>query len=207
MAADGQRLMIYDQSCTSGYGPFGLTHSWIAGGVLYRSLNRLDDCRGVDNWDQALRWLVRKGKERPISEVQVWSHGKWGEVLLDGDVFDETVFFQDHPLYDGVVALKRVLAPDALLWFRTCETFGATRGHSFAEAVTTFFDCRAAGHTFIIGPWQSGLHSLSPGEVPQWNPAEGLIEGTPDTPVRAEWSTRTAPNTIHCLQGAIPTGM
>ncbi len=207
MGTKGQRLMIYDQTCTRGYGPVGLTHSWVAGGVLYQSLGRLDGCRGVDNWDQALRWLVRKGKEQPISEIQVWSHGKWGEVYLDGDVFDETVFEEDHPLHPGVCALKRVLAPDERLWLRTRDPCVATRGHSFAEAVTDFFGCRAAGHTFIIGPLQSGLHSLAPGQIPDWDHREGLVEGTPDEPLKAAWSSPKAPNTIHCLQGTIPDGM
>ena len=170
-------------------------------------MGRLDRSRGVDNWDGALRWLVAKVKQTPLSEIQIWSHGKWGEAHLNGDVFDETVFLPDHPLHDGVKALRDVLTKDALIWFRTCETFGATSGHAFAEAVTEFFGCRAAGHTFIIGPWQSGLHSLRPGEIPAWDHAEGLIAGTPDQPEKAALSTRTAPNTIHCLQGAVPDGM
>ena len=36
-------------------------------------------------------------------------------------------------------------------------------GHDFARAWTDFFGSRAAGHTFIIGYWQSGLHTLAPG--------------------------------------------
>jgi len=91
-------------------------------------------------------------------------------------------------------------------WFRTCETFGADAGHDFARAWTSYFDCRAAGHTYVIGPWQSGLHTLEPGARPHWSADEALIEGSAAEPQRAAWSSRREPNTISCLHGSIPPG-
>ena len=68
-------------------------------------------------------------------------------------------------------------SPEALFWFRTCETLGATRGQRFAAAFGEAMGCRVAGHTFVISYWQSGLHVLGPGERPSWDQAEGLIAG------------------------------
>jgi hypothetical protein len=58
----------------------------------------------------------------------------------------------------------------------------------------------------VIGPYQSGLHTIEPGETPGWPVEEGLIEGTADAPRRARWSTRGEPNTITCFHGRIPAG-
>lgn len=85
-----------------------------------------------------------------------------------------------------------------------CETFGAEIGQRFAKAWVDFFNCRAAGHTYIIGPFQSGLHILKPGEEPNWSPWEGLKDGTPAAPKHALWSRPSVPNTITCLHGRIP---
>ena len=91
-----------------------------------------------------------------------------------------------------------------LWWWRTCETLGAARGQAFAGALAEFLDARVAGHTFIIGAWQSGLHTLGPGETPRWSPTEGLKDGDPERPRAAYGSSRRAPNTIHCLHGQVP---
>jgi hypothetical protein len=66
--------------------------------------------------------------------------------------------------------------------------------------------CSAAGHTFVIGLLQSGLHRLEPGKAPHWPAAEGILEGTPADPQRSSWSGLTRPNTITCLQDRVPSG-
>lgn len=201
------RLLVYDETCRGRGALPGLTHSWIVGGALYRALGRLDAVKGVRSWAEALDWLCSVEPERSIAEVQYWGHGKWGCAFVDKDVLDERALLRGHPLFDKLARLaERVVSEDALLWFRTCETFGATGGLSFARTMTDFFGCRAAGHTYIIGPWQSGLHSLRPGETPRWSAHEGLVEGTPDEPRRALWSGAREPNTITCLHGAVPAG-
>jgi hypothetical protein len=98
------------------------------------------------------------------------------------------------------------LAPDALLWFRTCETLGAHAGQDFAAALTDATGARVAGHTFVIGFFQSGLHCLRPGVAPHWSAEEGLAQGSAERPQSALPSTPDAPNTITCLTGAIPDG-
>lgn len=188
----------------------GLTHSWQLGGVLYSALGRLDDRHGFADWSSALRWLAEYPGDAPIGEIQFWGHGKWGAAKIDGASLDIDALDPAHPEHDALRAIReRMRGADGelpLWWFRTCETFGADVGHAFARAWTEFFQCRAAGHTYVIGPYQSGLHSLAPGQRPYWSVDEGLCEGTAAEPKRALWSTRREPNTITCLHGRVPAG-
>lgn len=199
------RLMIHDQSCRGRWG-IGLTRAWSAGGRLYGALGRLDHHAGFGDWPSALRWLAEVEPERPIGEIQLWCHGKWGCALLDGTPLDASALRADHPWSGALAAIRDRLGPEPLWWFRTCETFGAAAGHRFARAWTDFFGGRAAGHTHVIGVWQSGLHSLAAGDTPAWSDREGLVEGSPDRPMRAASSGPAAPNTITCFHGAVPEG-
>lgn len=196
--------MVYDRTCSGHWGLPGLTASWRAGGWLYRALGRLDGWTGASSWPEALAWLASFEPGRPLGEIQYWGHGTWGRVLLNGRSLDIDALKPGHPLQPSLAAIRsRLSGPDALWWFRTCETFGTDAGHRFATEWTRYFGCRAAGHTFIIGPWQSGLHVLAPGDEPDWPVTEGvreLAEGRP----RARWSGPFAPNTITFLHGRPP---
>lgn len=203
------RLMVYDATKLAGRGAMQtlLTSSWIAGGALYRGLGRLDLSYGATSWTDALAWLAEVERGREIAEVQYWGHGTWGRAVIGkGDFLDRSaVVDEQHPLHQDLKALRARLTPSSLFWFRTCETFGREEGHAFATSWTRFFGCRAAGHTYVIGPWQSGLHSLRPGEEPGWSKTEGLPHGE-EAPKYALMSSRTAPRTISCLHGAVPDG-
>jgi hypothetical protein len=201
----GLRLIVYDKTCVGWFG-VGLSRAWSAGHRLYAALGRSDGARGVSSFDEAFAWLAAHEPGRPISELQFWAHGKWGQLFMQRESFDREAFAPGHRLHGGVSALRERLAPGALVWFRSCETFGATPGHDFARALTDFFGCRAAGHTFIIGYWQSGLHLLEPGRKPHWSTTEGLRRGTPERPEQASKSRILAPNTISCLTGHVPAG-
>lgn len=200
------RLMIYDETCTRDWGPLGLTHSWRVGAHLYAGLGRLDAWAGASSWAGALDWLARIQPDRAIGEVQFWGHGRWGLVKIAGEALDASALGPSHRLNPALQRIRERMSPDGQWWFRTCETFGASRGHDFARRFTDFMGCAAAGHTYIIGPWQSGLHRLQPGQQPHWSAWEGLKGGTPDAPQRAFWSGPTAPNTVHCLRGRVPDG-
>lgn len=191
------RVIVYDKTCVKSRGR--LSPIWAAGARLYRALRRTDAVHGVATWDEALTWL---GTQRePLHEIQYWGHGKWGAAFVGGDVFDASAL---HDRRAQLEAVRERLAPDALLWFRTCETLGARPGMSFAERFADFFGARVAGHTYIIGFHQSGLHGLAPGSRADWSPAEGLAAGTPDAPARAKWSTPFRPRTLTALDGRIP---
>lgn len=201
--------MVYDRTCRGRALLPGLTHAWWTGGLVYRGLRRVDAWYGATTWEEALAWLGRVGERAPIAEIQFWGHGKWGLARVDREALDREALARAHPHHEALRRIKRgmVTGGRGLWWFRTCETLGAVPGQEFAQAWSEFFDARVAGHTYIIGPWQSGLHSLAPGERPTWSIHEGLVEGDdPERPSKALWSRRGLPNTIHCLNGVIPAG-
>lgn len=192
------RLMVYDRNSSAGR---FLVTSWKLGGKLYGALGRLDDHYGADTWAEALKWLASHRAPEPIEEVQFWGHGKWGEARIGVTCLDATMLSPSHPQHQALLAVRSRLVPGSgLWWFRTCSTFGTAKGHAFARAFTSFLGCRAAGHTFIIGLHQSGLHSLGPGETPAWPVDEGVANGAP------LWSRPFAKNTITCFHGKIPAG-
>jgi hypothetical protein len=200
----GMRLMIFDQTCRgSGLFP-GLSQAWAAGGQLYRSLRALDHVYGASSWQEALTWLATCRPDQPIDEIQFWGHGKWGSARIDKDVLDDDALRPRHPLHQHLVSVRDRMQPTSRVWFRSCETFGCTAGHEFARRWTDFFGCSAAGHTYVIGLFQSGLHGLRPGELPHWSETEGLGLGTAEHPIRARWSRPGEPNTITCFRGEIP---
>lgn len=187
------RALVYDR--TQGY----LSQIWSKGSVLYRGLGRLDAVRGATSWDEALRWLGSLNE--PITEIQFWGHGKWGRALVDRTVLDVGALHAKRPQLEAVCER---LSDDALIWFRTCETFGARAGQDFAERFADFFGVRVAGHTHIIGFQQSGLHGLRPGEPAHWSADEGLRAGSAEVPLRAHRSALWRPRTITALRGSFP---
>lgn len=200
------RLMFYDRTCRGRRALPGLSHAWGAGGLLYRALGRIDAWRGVSSWDEAFAWLTTFGAGRPIAEIQYWGHGKWGAPKLGGQCVDAGAFLRGGELREGFARVATRMLPGAqgLVWLRTCEAFGGQPGHEFARAFADVLGCRVAGHTYIIGHWQSGLHTLMPGATPTWADDEAILEGTAKDPRRAAWSRRSAPNTISFLNGRIP---
>ena len=200
----GLRLVVYD---ATGHGrgwiqPL-LTASWRVGSGLYRHYpqgTRVDAIYGATSWTDAVAWLASVEPGQTISEIQYWGHGLPGRVFIAGDVLTSSSLTQG-PLAEDWRAVAARLSSTSLVWFRTCGAFGGSAGHELATTTARFFDCRVAGHTFVIGPVQSGLHSLLPGAVPSWSvdegqaPAGGLLPSLP-------WS----PRTISFLNGAIPDG-
>ena len=191
------RLMIYDATQRT-----GLSQSWFVGGALYESMRWLDDCQGFDSWEKALTWVVDRSIDtgRKVSQIQFWGHGSRGAAYLNGVALNENAF--SVPRWSQLLGeIRWHLAPGASIWFRTCGTFGGDRGHAFARNWALGMGCRVAGHTHIIGPLQSGLHSLVPRQPPHWSREEG-VEANGDMTV----SGFKAPNTITCLHGSIPSG-
>jgi hypothetical protein len=192
------RVVVYDKTCL--WGARGLSPAWLAGTFLYRALRRIDAARGVASWHEALAFLAEQ--REPIEEVQYWGHGRWGHALIGDEPFDADAI--DRRLRPELEAVRERLAPGALVWFRTCQTFGARSGIAFAERLADFLGARVAGHTYVIAVHQSGLHGLAPGVRADWSPDEGLADGSPDEPVRAKWSARGEPRTITCFSGRVP---
>lgn len=193
-------MLVFDRTCLRRGG--GLTVPWAAGSYLYRGLRRIDRAKGVASWAEALAWLAELNE--PIDELQYWGHGRWGRVLIDQEALTGSALLAGHEHHAGMCALRDRLAPDALVWFRTCSAFGANAGIRLAESLSDFLGARVAGHTHVIGFHQSGLRGLEPGARADWDPADGLARGTPDEPEEANGSRPWAPRTITCLHGAVP---
>lgn len=191
------RIVLYDRTCRTQRGR--LTPVWFAGSHLYRALGRVDETHGVSTWDEALGLLATRST--PIEEIQYWGHGRWGRVLVADDALDRDGLDRHA---SAIAAIRERLTPDALIWLRTCEAFGARAGHDFAQALADRFGVRVAGHTYVIAFQQSGLHGLAPGMRPDWPADEGIAEGTPEAPVRARWSDRRQPHTVTALTGRVP---
>lgn len=206
------RLLVYD---ATGHGrplvqPF-LTASWVLGALLYRALGRIDLAFGARSWPEALRWLSIAGSQprapastagQPITELQFWGHGRAGCVLIGQESLDTKAVVprgSANPLHADLLAVRARLQPDSRIWLRTCSAFAGAAGQRFARALSEFFGCRIAGHTHVIAVWQSGLHSVRPGEVPDWPEAEGGAAG-------GARSSPGAPNTVTFLHGKIPAG-
>ncbi len=200
------RLIVYDDACRGRTPRTGLTFAWLAGARLWRALGRSDLAFGARSWPAALRWLAHAGAPRPVGEIQFWMHGRWGLVRIGAEDLDARAFAAGHRLAPLLAAVRaRLAGPDALVWFRTCETFGARAGRDFARAAADFFRCRVAGHTHEIALWQSGCHVLAPGETPGWDTAEGLAGGTPEAPLRALRSAPGRPATVSFLAASSRT--
>jgi hypothetical protein len=186
--------------------PRALGYSWQYGTQLYRALGRVDAAFGAHSFREAFAWLASHQRERQIAELQFWGHGRWGRIMIDAEALDRQLLLPAHQHHAGFQQLRERLTPDALIWFRTCETLGAVAGQDFAARLADATGARIAGHTFIIGFLQSGLHCLRPGMSPHWPSSEGLARGSADAPEAALPSAPTAPNTITCLTGQIPDG-
>jgi len=191
------RVVVYDKTCVKTRGR--LSPIWATGARLYRALRRVDAVHGVASWSEALTWLA--SHKEPLREIQYWGHGKWGRALVGEESLDATALTTRRAELEAVRAR---LAPDPLIWFRTCETLGAKPGIDFAERLADFFGARIAGHTYIIAFHQSGLRGLSPGRRADWSPEEGVAAGTPDAPEEAHWSRPWLPRTVTALTGAVP---
>lgn len=226
--ADGLRLMIYDTSDVRRTWKYdidkdgnpeidlavelGLSHSWAAGGGLYKAFRTLDACRGFDKWNEALMWLADYRAPERIAEIQYWGHGSPGFIWMKSEALsaasaERSIWTDKYGVTTDVLnLLKRRLTPESVIWFRTCSTFAGERGHQFAKSWANNMKCRVAGYTHIIGPWQSGLHSLAPEQEPSWPAAEGILEGTPAQPKKLKWSSPLIQNTVTCLHSRIPKG-
>jgi hypothetical protein len=79
------------------------------------------------------------------------------------------------------------------------------QGHRFAREWSTFFNCRVAGHTYVIWLAQSGLHELRPGEAPDWPEDEGVPKSGDGPPKKALWSTPFTRNTVSCFASRVPS--
>lgn len=210
------RVMIYDDSTLEdgwdGFKEDGLALSWKWGDKLYRMFGGFDVAFGAKSIDDALDYLVNLGKENQISQVQFWCHGWPGRVYFGSKYLDEYSLYRNRIHAKKILLFKDSLTSNAVVWFRTCATFAGRPGQAFAKRFVDLLNTegtqrRVAAYTHIIGPLQSGLHSIGPNEEPSWDISEGLPTGeSVDNPKKIKNSGLFRPNTLTCLHGFVPKG-
>src|SRR4029453_11679903 len=94
------RLLVFDRTCA------GLSVAWRAGAVLYRSLGRLDQARGVSMWTEALDWLLHVAPGRSIGEIQYWGHGNWGSLRMCEETLTAASLLPGAPHHAGLSAVR-----------------------------------------------------------------------------------------------------
>ena len=203
-SSGGVRVLVYDDTGVGkAWFQTGLTNSWRLGAALYKRYppsTRVHHTWGARSWEDALAFVATIPE--PIGEIQYWGHGLPGRVMIADDVLDVSAFDDvKHPRHQDILSIASKLTDDALVWWRTCGAFAGAAGQRFAQAQASVFGATVAGHTHVIGPLQSGLHTLQPGAQPRWSVTEGLTAKGSLLP-----SSPSAPHTIHFLQGAIPKG-
>jgi hypothetical protein len=188
-------------------GSGGLTPFWRLGSWMHIYGLHADGALGATSWGEALRWAASFARARnaKLSELQCWGHGGFGFMRMGATRWDRDALAGRSALASDIDSLRDVLAGDALVWLRCCSAFGARPGRAFAPALADRLRARVAGHTFIIGAWQSGTHSLRPGERATWDEGEG-IERRPDGAILPRNSSLGAPRTLAFLRMALPRG-
>jgi hypothetical protein len=199
------RVERRDDGTAAGTG--GLSRWWRIGAGLHRVLYRASATAPASSWDEALRFAIDASDRAgaPIAELQAWGHGGFGFMRMGESRLDRTALHAATSLAPLLDALRARLAPDALIWLRCCSALGAVEGRAFAPALAERLGARVAGHTFIIGEWQSGTHSVAPGEAPRW-PLEEGTERTEAGAIVARVSSASAPNTLFMLRRGLPRG-
>lgn len=177
------KLAIFDTSKAAG----SVRHAWPIGAGILKARGKLTHVGGFKDLADALQWSTGAGTG-VVDQLEIWCHGfpggiKWGEQYYQGTL----------PMLDQVA---RAMAPGGVVWFRACRVFHGDKGIRFAGEAAGALRCLVAGHTYDIGPLQSGLHTMDPDERIAWPADEGGAK--PSRP----WH----PNTIHCLQNDIPGG-
>lgn len=191
-------IMLYDASDWAGE---QLRFSWITGGAFYKMFRGVEHHSGFHSWEEALRWVLEVEPEKKINSLQFWGHGSPGRVWINGDFLSARSLLASSTHRELLLKLKNRLTNESLVWFRCCNLFAGREGQLFANTFSKFMDCTIASHTYIIGPWQSGLHTIKPDQQPYWPVDEGF--GSDNEKL---WSMPWSPNTIFCLTGKIPEG-
>lgn len=191
-------IMFYDASDWAGE---QLRFSWVTGGKFYKIFRSVEHYAGFESWILALKWLSGLEPSKKINSIQFWGHGSPGRVWINGDYLSARSILASSSHREHLLNLKNRLSEDSLVWFRSCNVFSGKEGHLFASAFSKFMNCKVASHTYIVGPWQSGLHTITPEQEPSWSLEEGF-----DKNGEKLWSMPWSPNTIFCLTGNIPKG-
>lgn len=185
------RVTIYDKNPGPGFGQWFLKTSWLVGCWLQKIFRQVDAYYGAESWDAAVSWL--EAQPEKFTSIQYWGHGSPG-----------TVWLADKSIpYGALLTIKNKLTSSTIIWFRCCSVFQGKRGFEFAKTLADSMNCTIAAHTYVVGLWQSGLHTHQPCTNISWTLEEGTTLKNKWWP---EYLRPWLPNTIFCLATRIPSG-
>ena len=182
------RVIIYDASEKSYLG-----RSWKIGAALFKARGVVDLIIPAHSWDEAFKALGDL-PPRSVKRIQVWGHGSPGRPLIAGE---------RAPTQALIGVLRSVMfGAFSSIWFRACSVAQGDDGKRWVGHVAQAAGCRVAAHTFIVGPWQSGLRVALPDDPPSWSSREG------NDPATGEhlWSRPGAVRTVSMMAADIPDG-
>lgn len=190
------KLVLYDKTDKGAAGGW-----WPPGVRAFKALGMITDGHGVGSWTEALDWLymqtaLAEEAGQPITQIEFWGHGSPGRAWIKSDKLSVGSIKNHMPRTRRIKPHLR----DCTFWLRTCSSFAGTPGHAFARSMSDYLGCTVAGHTHVIGPLQSGLHTLRSGETPDWSTEEGQKNGRIGKAFSYPWS----PNTIPAWVNRIP---
>lgn len=188
-------IMFYDNSDWAGE---QLRLSWVTGGQFYKMFRGIEHHAGFSSWVEALKWLCSVEPNKKINSIQFWGHGTPGRVWINGETLSARSVLASSEHRKFLLDLSERMDENAFVWFRSCNVFAGHEGKLFAVTMSKILNCKIAAHTYIVGPWQSGLHTIKPDEKPSWSVEEG-IDGE-----KFKWSMPWSPNTVFCLTNKFP---
>lgn len=179
------KVTIYDKNPGPGFLQWCLKTSWLLGCMFQKLVGAVDDYHGASSWEDAKTWLLSRG---PLTSIQYWGHGSPGVIWLN----DKAIPIREW------LALKPVLSPNSILWFRVCSAFQGKVGQEFSRLLANNLGCTIAGHTRVIGIWQGGLYTRTPFSSASWSAEEG------ENPKWREDLSPWLKHTIICLRTSVP---
>ena len=163
------RVFVYDK--TQGW----LTSSWWFGSLLRSMRPGKDIVLKVSSWDDMIAQLAAL-PAGSVSRVEFWGHGISGGVKCGTEwAWGPTMQSKDpvRRIAEVLAKVRHILAPDAVWWWRACNTFRGEAGRAFAKMCVTALGCRVAAFTRIIWWWQADLRIATPGADPDWDDSGG----------------------------------
>ena len=178
------KIIAYDATDHSAAGK-----TWPIGAHLYKKAGKADIAIPA----RTLRDVFDALPDEKITQLEFWCHGAPGMIsfcgrrYFTGDIFAPMTFLGEHYSVD-------------LIWFRSCSTFAGMAGQAFASTVSRSVPATVAGHTHKIAGLQAGLHTLTPGQIPYWDPLEGATRKQ----TGGQWSRPWSPNVITAWCNQVP---
>lgn len=165
--------------------PFAPEPWWPVGAAILRYFDHSVVAVSGKDVPDLVRRLDRRladGGFSGIRKLEVWTHGGAGWFRIQGrrqhaDIFDG----KNATLARAMSRLRELLAPGAVVHFRSCSTFRDRAGLTFADAAARFFntgrrDVTVMGHTRPTGLQHPGWQTILPGGRARWPASEGLFE-------------------------------